>query len=71
MPAHLHFTSAAGRMGDMLLRQLSGLQNWHVTRSEQAYIDLFSGRTDELVYLTAGGPLICEEGRAEAGSSSC
>ena len=38
----------------MLLRQVSGLQNWHVTRSEQAYIDLFAGRTDELVYLTAG-----------------
>ena len=53
-PAHLHLTSAAGRMGDMLLRQVSGLKNWHVTRSEQAYIDLFAGRTNELVYLTAG-----------------
>ena len=53
-PAHLHLTSAAGRMGDMLLRQVSGLHNWHVTRSDQAYIDLFAGRTDELVYLTAG-----------------
>lgn len=38
----------------MLLRQVSGLQNWHITRSERAYIDLFAGRTDELVYLTAG-----------------
>lgn len=55
-------------MGDMLLRQLSGLRNWHVTRSEQAYIDLFAGRADELVYLTAGGQLLCRGRQVLPGS---
>jgi len=53
-PAHLHLTSMAGRMGDLLRRQLSGLENWAVTRSEAPYLDLFAGRTEQLVYLTAG-----------------
>ena len=62
VPAHLHLTSAAGRMGDTLHRQLSGLNNWHVTRTEQAYTDLFAGRTDQLVYLTAGAQLTSRGG---------
>lgn len=54
VPAHLHLTSVAGRMGGLLRQQLSGLDKWLVTRSEEAYLDLYAGRTDQLVYLTAG-----------------
>jgi hypothetical protein len=53
-PAHLHLTSMAGRMGALLRRQLSGLENWAVTRAEAPYLDLFAERTEQLVYLTAG-----------------
>ncbi|KAK9828386.1 hypothetical protein WJX81_002797 [Elliptochloris bilobata] len=56
VPAHLHLTSVAGRMGEVLHRQLSGMKNWLVTRAEEPYLDQFAGRSDELVYLTADSP---------------
>lgn len=37
-------------------KQLSGLSNWHVTRQETPYIDLFQERKADLVYLTADSP---------------
>ena len=37
-------------------KQLSGIENWHVTRQQVPYIDLFQDRRADLVYLTADSP---------------
>lgn len=37
-------------------KQLSGMDNWHVTRQQMPYIDFFQERRADLVYLTADSP---------------
>ena len=45
-----------GGIGEEAERRLSGLQNWHVSREQQPYIDVFQDRKADLVYLTADSP---------------
>ena len=45
-----------GGIGEQAGRRLSGLQNWHVSREQQPYIDVFQDRKADLVYLTADSP---------------
>ena len=37
-------------------KQLSGIENWHVTQQQMPYIDFFQERKADLVYLTADSP---------------
>ena len=45
-----------GRIVEQAGRQLSGLENWHISREQQPYIDVFQDRRTDLVYLTADSP---------------
>ncbi len=45
-----------GRIVEQAGRQLSGLENWHISREQQPYIDVFQDRKTDLVYLTADSP---------------
>lgn len=56
VPCHLYFTSLQGRIVEQAGRQLSGLENWHISREQQPYIDVFQDRKADLVYLTADSP---------------
>lgn len=48
--------SAQGALAKQAEKQLSGIENWHVTRQQQPYIKLFQERKADLVYLTADSP---------------
>ena len=37
-------------------KQLSGIENWHVTQQQMPYINFFWERKADLVYLTADSP---------------
>lgn len=37
-------------------KQLSGIENWQITRQQIPYIDFFQERKADLVYLTADSP---------------
>lgn len=56
LPAHLILTGMSGMMGETVRRQISGVENWIVTRSEQPLEGHFAGSIDQLVYLTADSP---------------
>lgn len=45
-----------GAIAEQANRQLSGMLNWHVTCQQQPYINFFSERQADLVYLTADSP---------------
>ena len=45
-----------GRIVEQAGRQLSGLENWHISREQEPYIDVFQDRKADLVYLTADSP---------------
>ena len=50
-----------GAVAEQASKQLSGLENWHVTRQPQSYIEAFQNRKPDLVYLTADSPnKLCE-----------
>ncbi|KAL3135605.1 hypothetical protein ABBQ38_006086 [Trebouxia sp. C0009 RCD-2024] len=56
VPCHLYFTSMQGGIAKQAEKQLSGMENWHVTRQQMPYIDFFQERKIDLVYLTADSP---------------
>ena len=45
-----------GGIAQQAEKQLSGLENWHVTRQQLPYIEAFWERKGDLVYLTADSP---------------
>ncbi|KDD73449.1 hypothetical protein H632_c2167p0 [Helicosporidium sp. ATCC 50920] len=51
--AHLIFTGLRGPMGEALRRQCTGCDRWPVDQHEEDYLEVFEGRQDQLVYLTA------------------
>lgn len=42
-----------GKIAAQAEHQLSGLENWHITQTPEAYLDQFQDQKDSLVYLTA------------------
>ncbi|KAK9814235.1 hypothetical protein WJX72_002683 [[Myrmecia] bisecta] len=55
-PFHLHLASLQGKMLDAMQQQLSGFQNWPVSRDSRTFSEIFSERKADLVYLTADSP---------------
>ncbi len=45
-----------GKIVEQAGRQLSGLENWHISREQQPYINVFQDQKTDLVYLTADSP---------------
>ncbi len=56
MPSFVLKWHMQGRIVEQAGRQLSGLENWHISREQQPYIDVFQDRKADLVYLTADSP---------------
>lgn len=52
-----------GRMLEHMTKQMSGLDNWLVTKTEADYMEHFAGQRDQLVYLTADSPTELQEVR--------
>lgn len=45
-----------GRIAEQAQHRLSGLENWPITHTQEAYLDKFQKQRDNLVYLTADSP---------------
>jgi tRNA (guanine9-N1)-methyltransferase len=56
VPAHLVFAGVRGAVAAALMRQVPGLENWLVTKTDATYMDHFEGEASSLVYLTADSP---------------
>eukprot|EP00898_Chlorokybus_atmophyticus_P006699 jgi/Chlat1/702/Chrsp104S01285 len=54
-PCKLCFTSVKGVMAERFDR-IPGVKHWPVVREEQSYMDVYSERKEDLVYLTADSP---------------
>ena len=45
-----------GKIAEQAQHRLSGLENWPITHTQEAYLDKFQEQRDNLVYLTADSP---------------
>ncbi|GAX83780.1 hypothetical protein CEUSTIGMA_g11205.t1 [Chlamydomonas eustigma] len=52
-PCHLHLVGFKGDVKEAAERQINGLPNWVVTKTQDSLLHHFSQRKDKLVYLTA------------------
>ncbi|GMI91419.1 tRNA modification 10 [Hibiscus trionum] len=60
LPAHLWLTGCQGEMGTQLQR-IPGFDKWIIEKENQSYIEAFSERKDDLVYLTADSETVLHE----------
>ncbi|KAG2492323.1 hypothetical protein HYH03_009274 [Edaphochlamys debaryana] len=62
-PVHMMLTSFKGGIAATATKMISGIDNWHVTRTEQHYSELFAApeQRQQLVYLTADSEVELEE----------
>ena len=51
-----HCAVVQGGIAKRAEKQLSGIENWHVTQHQMPYIEVFQERKADLVYLTADSP---------------
>mmetsp|Transcript_367 Transcript_367/g.598 ORF Transcript_367/g.598 Transcript_367/m.598 type:complete len:387 (-) Transcript_367:758-1918(-) len=52
-PCHMHLLGLKGNLKTMAEKSISGIVNWHVTRSESGWQQVFADQLDKVVYLTA------------------
>ncbi|KAL4336252.1 hypothetical protein GQ457_07G027840 [Hibiscus cannabinus] len=60
LPAHLWLTGCQGEM-ETQLQRLPGFDKWIIEKEKQSYIESFSERKDDLVYLTADSETVLHE----------
>ena len=60
VPAHLWLTGCQGEM-ETQLQRLPGFDKWIIEKEKQSYIQAFSERKDNLVYLTADSETVLHE----------
>ncbi|GMJ08798.1 tRNA modification 10 [Hibiscus trionum] len=60
VPAHLWLTGCQGEM-ETQLQRLPGFDKWIIEKEQQSYIERFSERKDDLVYLTADSETVLHE----------
>ncbi|KAE8659796.1 protein kinase G11A-like [Hibiscus syriacus] len=60
VPSHLWLTGCQGEM-ETQLQRLPGFDKWIIEKEKQSYIEAFSERKDDLVYLTADSETVLHE----------
>ncbi|KAE8656502.1 hypothetical protein F3Y22_tig00117000pilonHSYRG00203 [Hibiscus syriacus] len=60
VPSHLWLTGCQGEM-ETQLQRLPGFDKWIIEKEKQSYVEAFSERKDDLVYLTADSETVLHE----------